>query len=85
MSESDEALFPSLQANPPQGPYASIHWNATNVCMDVYCECGQLTHIDADFCYHLKCVKCGRVYECDPRIQLRLLTFEPANTWPTEA
>jgi hypothetical protein len=85
MSESDEDLFPSLEAPPPEGPYASIHWNATTVCMDVHCECGEMTHIDADFCYHLKCVKCGRVYECDPRVRLRILTFEPRSTWPTES
>lgn len=84
ISESDEDLFPSLQVNPPLGPYASIHWNATKVCMDVFCECGQKTHIDADFCYHLKSVKCGRVYECDSRIRLHMLNFEPRNTWPTK-
>jgi hypothetical protein len=85
MNESDQDLFPSLRAKQQLGPYASIHWNATTISMDVHCECGQTTHIKADFCYHLKCVKCGRVYECDPRIQLHKLSFEPRGTWPTES
>jgi len=85
MSESDQDLFPSLKASRPPGAYAFIHWNATAVAMHVHCECGQMTHIDVDFCYHLKCVKCGRVYECDPHIRLHKLSFEPRNSWPTES
>ncbi len=85
MSESDEDIFPSLQSTPPPEPYGSIHWNATTVSMDVHCECGQTTHIEADFCYHLKCAKCGRVYECDPCIRLHRMIVEPRNTWPTES
>jgi hypothetical protein len=44
--------------------------------MDIYCECGQTTHINADFCYRIKCANCRRVYSCDPHIRLRPLKTE---------
>ena len=36
-------------------PHGWIQWKGTNVCMDIHCKCGMLTHIDADFAYHVKC------------------------------
>lgn len=45
--------------------------------MDVHCECGELTHIDEEFCYYIKCGNCGKIYECDGHIKLYPLDFEP--------
>lgn len=39
-----------------------VQWKGTDVCMDVRCECGELTHVDAMFCYFLKCGNCGRKF-----------------------
>jgi len=48
-----------------------IQWKGTDVCMDVHCkECGDLTHIDADFLYFLECGNCGTVYELNGNIEL---------------
>lgn len=45
-----------------EGPHGWIQWKGTNVCMDVHCACGELTHVDADFAYVIKCGACGRMY-----------------------
>jgi hypothetical protein len=60
-------------------PHGWIQWKGTNVCMDIHCSCGESTHIDAEFLYHVKCGACGRVYECDGHITLHPLDFEPDN------
>ena len=58
-------------------PHGWIQWKGTSVCMDVHCECGELTHIDEEFCYYIKCGNCGKIYECDGHIKLYPLDFEP--------
>lgn len=60
MSEPNK--FPSLEISHPE-PHGWIQWKGTNVCMDVHCACGELTHFDGDFLYHVKCGACGKVYE----------------------
>jgi len=51
-------------------PHGWIQWKRTDVCMDIYCECGELSHVDADFCYSVKCPYCGKIYYCDGHIEL---------------
>jgi hypothetical protein len=68
-----EQKFPTHDA-----PNGWIQWKGTNVCMDVYCVCGNHGHIDADFAYNVKCMACGRVYACDGHIKLVELTPEEA-------
>lgn len=72
--------FPSLSAAHPEGPHGWIQWKGTNICMDIRCKCGTLTHVDADFLYHVKCGACGQVYECDGHVTLHPLNFEPEDT-----
>lgn len=72
-------LFPSLDIKHPE-PHGWIQWKGTNVCMDIKCKCGALTHVDEDFCYHVKCGSCGQVYECGGHISLYPLDFEPEDT-----
>ncbi len=47
-----------------------IQWKGTDVCMDIHCLCGELTHVDGEFGYYVECSKCGRVYEVDPTVSL---------------
>ena len=80
---SDQAmkrLYPSLYGPEPAPPFAGIQWKGTDVCMDVHCKCGHDSHFDTDFCSHLKCPKCGQVYECSGVIKLTPLDFEPEFT-----
>ncbi len=58
-------------------PHGWIQWKGTNVCMDVHCVCGESSHVDADFTYHVKCPYCGRVYFCNGHIQFIELVEEP--------
>ena len=76
-------LFLVPRENRGKRPAAFIQWNASNIWVDIYCECGQTTHIKADFCYRIKCANCGRVYSCDPHIRLRPLKTEPRDTLTT--
>jgi hypothetical protein len=51
-------------------PCAFIQWKGTDVCMDVYCLCGQQFHIDATFTYAVQC-RCGKRYEMSSMIEMR--------------
>lgn len=63
-------------------PHGWIQWKGTDVCMDVYCACGEQFHIDASFAYHVKCPECGRFYMCNGHIELieELAEPDPAET-----
>lgn len=39
----------------PEGSHGWIQWKGTNVCMDIYCECGYHGHIGDEFVYFVKC------------------------------
>lgn len=68
----------NIQRLPDNGqPHGWIQWKGTNVCMDVHCECGELTHVDGDFAYHVKCSNCGAVYFCNGHIELIKLEKQP--------
>lgn len=66
------------------GPHGWIQWKGTNVCMDVWCECGQLTHVDADFCYFIECGHCGRKWSVGAHVPLHPLTEEECRYVETE-
>jgi hypothetical protein len=40
--------------------------------MDVNCECGVQTHVDAEFCYRIECGNCGRIYHVSGNVRLVL-------------
>lgn len=63
------------QTMPEKGkPHGWIQWKGTDVCMDVYCVCGEHSHIDADFVYYAECPACHRVYFCNGHIEMVELT-----------
>ena len=72
--------FPSLD-NPPfqDTSHGWIQWKGTDVCMDVYCECGAQFHIDHDFAYYVKCCACGTIYEVGGHVKLYKIDFVPEN------
>ena len=51
-------------------PHGWIQWKGTDVCMDVHCKCGYLSHIDGEFTYYVKCPKCETIYHCNGHIEL---------------
>jgi hypothetical protein len=54
-------------------PNAFLQWKGTDVCMDVYCLCGEDFHVDAYFAYAVKCPHCGQVHEMSAMIEARPL------------
>lgn len=60
-------------------PGARIQWKGTDVCMDVFCDCGADYHIDADFCYFVLCPKCGKTFVCNPDIELIETTYDASD------
>ncbi len=54
----------------PDGPHGWIQWKGTEVCMDIRCGCGYVSHIDAEFAYFVKCPACKQVYNVDPHVRL---------------
>lgn len=66
-----------LQETYENQPHGWIQWKGTDVCMDVHCVCGALGHVDAEFCYYVKCADCGRVYFCNGHIELIELETKP--------
>lgn len=55
----------------PDRPHAFVQWKGTDVCMDVYCECGEQGHVDSEFAYAVRCPKCGTTYEVGCHVALR--------------
>lgn len=58
-------------------PGGWIQWKGSDICMDVWCKCGNQGHIDADFCYFVECQECGTIYFCNGHIELIELEKEP--------
>jgi len=44
--------------------------------VDIHCECGALTHLDAEFAYYVQCSACGRCYGMSPNVVLVPVTEE---------
>lgn len=44
-------------------PELFVQWKGTEVCGDFFCRCGAKSHIHADFCYTIRCGRCGQVWE----------------------
>lgn len=40
-----------------------IQWKGTDVCLDIYCDCGAQGHVDGYGAYAVKCRSCGAIYE----------------------
>lgn len=69
MSDKNKAW--DRQTKPSKGqPHGWIQWKGTNVCMDIHCECGHHSHIDADFAYYVKCPACQKVYMVNGHVEL---------------
>ncbi len=51
-------------------PNGWIQFKGTDICVDLHCECGELSHIDGDFVYYYECPKCKAVWELDGHIKL---------------
>lgn len=78
----DEAW--DLQDQQEGKPHGWIQWKGTDACMDIHCECGEMSHIDAEFCYYVKCPYCGAIYFCNGHIEFIRMAND-ADCEPLEA
>lgn len=77
MGMSDTGPGWERQTLPKEGQsHGWIQWKGTDVCMDVWCECGHQGHIDDSFVYYVSCPECGAIYMCNGHIELVRLTAE---------
>lgn len=53
-----------------------IQWKGTNICMDIYCICGAIDHVDDEFFYSYECKDCGVRYAVGQNVKLIPLTKE---------
>jgi hypothetical protein len=51
-------------------PHGWIQWKGTDVCIDIHCQCGELSHFDGEFMYVIQCPYCHRKYMANGHIQL---------------
>lgn len=65
-------------------PHGWIQWKGTGVCMDVQCECGLLSHVDAIAMYAVRCPKCGRTYFVNGTVELVPMTEKEVMRWNDE-
>lgn len=47
----------------PDGTNVFIQYKGTDLCADIYCECGKHLHVDAYFAYAVQCPACSAIYE----------------------
>jgi hypothetical protein len=40
-----------------------IQYKGTDLCADLYCDCGEHLHVDAYSAYAVKCYECGAIWE----------------------
>lgn len=67
----------SGHGEPPEGtPHGWIQWKGTDLCMDLRCVCGELSHMDCSSVYLIQCWKCGRIYWMNAHVSLTELTGE---------
>ena len=60
----------NIQLTFPNLPHGWIQWKGTDVCMDIHCECGELTHYDGSHMYIIICPYCARAYFVNGHVQL---------------
>jgi phage FluMu protein Com len=69
-AKTSNAAFDLTIRDEPESPRGWIQWKGTDVCMDIHCSCGKMSHVDAEFAYNIKCPHCGKIFMCNPNIEL---------------
>jgi hypothetical protein len=47
----------------PDGTNVFIQYKGTDLCADIYCDCGKHLHVDDYFAYAVQCPVCEAIYE----------------------
>lgn len=70
MTDKDDWNLGKLD-NDGTTPRCFIQWKGTDVCVDLYCTCGQSHHFDGYFLYAWKCPTCGKCWEMGTEVRMR--------------
>jgi uncharacterized protein (DUF983 family) len=55
-----------------------VQWKGTDLCMDLYCpECGESSHFDGFFAYHIRCPNCKAVFKMPQDLAIERVPEEP--------
>lgn len=73
----DEAEAWIIQERYKDKPHGWVQWKGTDVCMDVHCKCGHMSHIDSSFVYSVKCPQCGTCYMVNGHVEFIELDNTP--------
>lgn len=68
--EFDKSRDADLAMIGEEPPSAYIQWKGTDVCMDVYCECGCSCHVHGEFVYMYRCPNCKATFVVGSRVRL---------------
>ena len=59
-------------------PHIWLQWKGTDVCCDVHCDCGEMSHFDGDFFYFFRCPNCGKYWEVGTHVAIYPVSEERA-------
>lgn len=83
-NELREFLDPIYAQDVPKSESSAwIQWKGTDVCMDIHCRCGHMSHFDGDFAYIVECPHCHQAYAMGCNVKMIPLTDEQRE-WSAE-
>lgn len=50
------------------GTNVFIQYKGTDLCADIYCDCGKHLHVDDYFAYAVRCWKCKSIWELPQKV-----------------
>lgn len=73
MSENvnTEPGTPGIPGDEVPGTNVFIQYKGTDLCADLYCDCGTHLHYDGYFAYAVKCWGCGSVWELPQMVTMK--------------
>lgn len=52
------------------GPFGWIQYKGSDICVDIHCSCGELSHYDGDFAYAVRCPHCQKAWVLGQTVRL---------------
>lgn len=65
-------------------PHIWVQWKGTDVCADIHCSCGEISHFDGDFFYFFKCPACGQHWQVGANVAIYPVAVEQAGDYVKE-
>lgn len=75
-SEVYEKLYGFEKEIQDAHPFGWIQYKGSNICVDIHCDCGELSHYDGDFAYAVRCPYCQKQWVLGQTVRLVELSPE---------